>query len=175
MRFTSAQEICAGLRDQTPSGLTESMFYARVTISSVLIPTTALTRLRNQLTIRAEESVISTHDERLLLVKEWLDTNPGAQDLFDLWEDFHPVLTSSLVLRPPHLSLLLASTRPTWVASVDIVFCIEFSFLSPPLSLSGYSCNQGHLVSAMDSSLEFISQWLPHWAHSRHSEGVQCR
>ena len=45
----------------------------------------ALTALRNQLTIKYDERV-AADDERLVLVKTWLDIDQGAQDLFELWE-----------------------------------------------------------------------------------------
>lgn len=44
----------------------------------------ALTALRNQFTIKYEAN-ISANDERLLLAKDWLESEPGAQDLFEIW------------------------------------------------------------------------------------------
>ena len=59
-------------------------------IASVLWLTSALpvalTALRNQLTIKPTEDHVAADDERLLLVKSWLDTDPGANDIFELWE-----------------------------------------------------------------------------------------
>jgi nucleolar pre-ribosomal-associated protein 1 len=46
----------------------------------------ALTSLRNQFTIKAEEVPISVEDERLLLAQNWMSSDPGAQDAFELWE-----------------------------------------------------------------------------------------
>ena len=45
-----------------------------------------LTALRNQLTIKSTEDHVAIDDERLLLVKSWLDTDPAADGLFELWE-----------------------------------------------------------------------------------------
>ncbi|PSR72606.1 hypothetical protein PHLCEN_2v11530 [Hermanssonia centrifuga] len=45
----------------------------------------ALTALRNQFTIKYDEANISANDERLLLAKDWLESEPGAQDLFEIW------------------------------------------------------------------------------------------
>jgi nucleolar pre-ribosomal-associated protein 1 len=45
-----------------------------------------LTNLRNQLTIKHNESPISSQDERLLLVQQWLGDGRRLQDIFDIWE-----------------------------------------------------------------------------------------
>ncbi|KAI0751700.1 ribosome 60S biogenesis N-terminal-domain-containing protein [Daedaleopsis nitida] len=45
-----------------------------------------LTALRNQLTIKPNESPLLVTDERLLLAKAWLDVDPGVHDLFAAWE-----------------------------------------------------------------------------------------
>ncbi|EJD00768.1 uncharacterized protein FOMMEDRAFT_169024 [Fomitiporia mediterranea MF3/22] len=50
------------------------------------IPIDALKALRNQLTIKPSESVISTQDARLTLLKEWLELSSGAQDVFAVLE-----------------------------------------------------------------------------------------
>lgn len=50
-----------------------------------------LTALRNQLTVRNGEFPIAAGDERLLLAKEWLSVDPGAQDIFIIWQSANPV------------------------------------------------------------------------------------
>ena len=52
--------------------------------------TTALTALRNQLSIKSNE-VISAQDERLLLSQHWMELAPGAQDLLEVWEGSNQV------------------------------------------------------------------------------------
>ena len=47
--------------------------------------------LRNQLTVKANEPPVQVNDERLLLVKSWLEDDPGAQDLFAAWEGTNAV------------------------------------------------------------------------------------
>ena len=46
----------------------------------------ALVSLRNQLTIKADESAILVQDERLLLAQSWMVFDLGAQGVFDVWE-----------------------------------------------------------------------------------------
>lgn len=86
-KFSTAEEIRAALRLQDQDALTEGE--ASNEIREELFPDsqTALTALRNQITIKiGEPTPISPQDERLLLVQHWLDVVPGAQDLFALWE-----------------------------------------------------------------------------------------
>ncbi|KAF8905722.1 ribosome 60S biogenesis N-terminal-domain-containing protein [Gymnopilus junonius] len=74
--FTNASQIRASLRQDDPEALTE-----------------ALTSLRNQLSVKQQEehdhahTAISPTDERLTLAKEWMETSPGAQDLFAIWDN----------------------------------------------------------------------------------------
>jgi nucleolar pre-ribosomal-associated protein 1 len=42
--------------------------------------------LRNQLTIKHNEAPISSQDERLLLVQQWLGDGRQTQEIFDIWE-----------------------------------------------------------------------------------------
>jgi hypothetical protein len=46
----------------------------------------ALTALRNQLTIKFDEEPVQPQDERLALARSWLETAPGAQTVFRIWE-----------------------------------------------------------------------------------------
>ena len=46
----------------------------------------ALTALRNQLTIKFGEEPVQPQDERLALVRSWLETAPGAHTVFSIWE-----------------------------------------------------------------------------------------
>lgn len=54
-----------------------------------------LKSLRNQLTSKPEEGAAS-NDERLRLVKEWLEISPGAQDVFALMENQNQVRICTL-------------------------------------------------------------------------------
>ncbi|TDL17669.1 hypothetical protein BD410DRAFT_754176 [Rickenella mellea] len=46
--------------------------------------TNALSAFRNQITVKSYEGTIGTQDERLLLIKEWLELSPGAEEVFNL-------------------------------------------------------------------------------------------
>lgn len=67
----------------------------------------ALTTLRNQLTVKHDEPSVSPADERILLAKAWLESSPGAQDVFVAWDN------ASAVSRPQihtkHRYLILRS------------------------------------------------------------------
>jgi nucleolar pre-ribosomal-associated protein 1 len=45
-----------------------------------------LVDLRNQLAIKFDEPAIAPQDERLLLAQRWMESVPGAHDLFEVWE-----------------------------------------------------------------------------------------
>jgi hypothetical protein len=59
----------------------------------------ALIALRNQLTIKFGEPPIAPQDERLVLAQQWLETVPGAHDIFGIWESANQVLQH----RPPFM------------------------------------------------------------------------
>ncbi|KAF9460940.1 ribosome 60S biogenesis N-terminal-domain-containing protein [Collybia nuda] len=90
-KFTSVEEIRAGLRLQNPEGLTETF-----------------TALRNQLSIKPGEDVISPQDERLLLAQHWMENVPGAHDIFEIWDNTTQRQTSALALIVSVLSSLLS-------------------------------------------------------------------
>lgn len=50
-----------------------------------------LTALRNQLTVYYHEDTPGPQDERILLAKSWMDSSPGAQEMFDLWSTINQV------------------------------------------------------------------------------------
>ncbi|KAG6873594.1 hypothetical protein C0995_013967 [Termitomyces sp. Mi166 len=69
-----------------------------------------LTALRNQLSIRPGEDAISPQDVRLRLVQHWLTNDPGAHDMFSLWDSLTQRQISVLVLLVSILSSLLTLT-----------------------------------------------------------------
>jgi nucleolar pre-ribosomal-associated protein 1 len=97
-KFTHAHEIRAGLRNQNQDGLTESISSPSSEFIPLLTALAALLALRNQFTIQWDESLISPLDERLLLAKKWLDSDPGAHDIFDIWENANQVCNCSIGL-----------------------------------------------------------------------------
>lgn len=78
----------------------------------------ALTALRNQLTIKFSEEPVQPHDGRLALARSWLETAPGAQTIFSIWEGttevrgciscFCPIRLSAFQRQPPLLALLIS-------------------------------------------------------------------
>ncbi|KAI0030390.1 ribosome 60S biogenesis N-terminal-domain-containing protein [Vararia minispora EC-137] len=44
-----------------------------------------LVALRNRLTVKPTEGPIAPQDERLAFLQSWLETNPGAEEIFDIW------------------------------------------------------------------------------------------
>jgi nucleolar pre-ribosomal-associated protein 1 len=51
----------------------------------------ALTSLRNQLTVKYNESTLPPDDGRIRLAREWMEMSPGAKELFDLWTTINQV------------------------------------------------------------------------------------
>ncbi|KAF5363710.1 hypothetical protein D9756_001121 [Leucocoprinus leucothites] len=89
-KFSSVESIRQSLKAQNPDVIVE-----------------ALNQLRNQLTIRSDEGVIAPQDDRLLLAEQWLERNPGAQDIFGLWESANPRQTNLSVAIVSVLAVLL--------------------------------------------------------------------
>jgi nucleolar pre-ribosomal-associated protein 1 len=79
-RFADAHEIRAALQDDSAETLRESLII-----------------LRNQLTIRHNDTQISPQDERLILAQTWLGSDPSAGRVFAIWE------TATLVSLKPSL------------------------------------------------------------------------
>ncbi|KAL7281927.1 hypothetical protein ACG7TL_003394 [Trametes sanguinea] len=69
IHYGSAKDVQRALKAQSETGLIEG-----------------LNALRNQLTVRPSEGPIAVNDARLVLAKEWLEVDPGAQELFAIWE-----------------------------------------------------------------------------------------
>ncbi|XP_006457598.1 hypothetical protein AGABI2DRAFT_123450 [Agaricus bisporus var. bisporus H97] len=75
-KFTTADQIRQALQNQNQSN------------PNAIVD--VLNQIRNQFTIRSDEGVISPQDERLAIAEQWLTKNPGAQDIFNLWETSNP-------------------------------------------------------------------------------------
>jgi len=92
--FTSAAEISQSLRSQDEQGLHGGA--VRDGHSDPQIPCStwmmlALTSLRNQLTVKYNESALPPDDGRIRLAREWMELSPGARELFDLWTTINQV------------------------------------------------------------------------------------
>lgn len=88
-------------------------FTSRSTASSSF---TALTSIRNQLSLKKLQGSLDPQDERLVVVKEWMGISPGAQDLFKIWDQAHLNRRSStlaLVLSTLSAALTLLSAHYT--------------------------------------------------------------
>lgn len=93
-RFSSAAEISQSLRSRDERILLGGAVRRGDTDSRVpCSPRTmiALTGLRNQLTIKYNESTPPPDDGRIRLAREWMETSPGAKELFDLWTTVNQV------------------------------------------------------------------------------------
>ncbi|PCH41704.1 hypothetical protein WOLCODRAFT_101082 [Wolfiporia cocos MD-104 SS10] len=89
----------------------------------------ALTTLRNQLTLKYDEANPAANDERLLLLKEWLEASPGAEDIFRVWEATSSRQMSRLTLLVSVLSSILSllSTHYTYHAHAQPIIKSLFS------------------------------------------------
>lgn len=54
----------------------------------------ALTSIRNQLAV-PQDTIVTPQDNRLTFLKQWLESSPGAQDLFEIWDNANPVRFTS--------------------------------------------------------------------------------
>lgn len=97
-KFTSADEIRRSFRNSDQDNLTQGVPQNFIIIA---VQDTdwdaALTALRNQLTVRPDETV-SPQDERVLLAQNWMDMAPGAHDLFEAWEGSNQVRDHHVLL-----------------------------------------------------------------------------
>lgn len=92
-KFTSSEDIIRSLHVGNESSLIQGARYALTAFKHLHLKAVylALTTLRNQLTVKNNEPCISAHDERLSLVKAWMEASPGARDLFDIWREINAV------------------------------------------------------------------------------------
>ncbi|KAK0490295.1 ribosome 60S biogenesis N-terminal-domain-containing protein [Armillaria novae-zelandiae] len=97
-KISSGEEIRALLRSQDVDTLTRG-----------------LTSIRNQCTVKPDER-ISPQDSRLVLVQQWLNGSPGADDIFTLWAGAEQRQTGliSLLLSVLAVTLSLLSTQYTY-------------------------------------------------------------
>lgn len=49
-----------------------------------------MSALRSTLSIKSGET-ITPQDERLALVVQWMESSPGARDLFEMWDGINQV------------------------------------------------------------------------------------
>ncbi|KAL4075510.1 ribosome 60S biogenesis N-terminal-domain-containing protein [Scleroderma citrinum] len=91
--FMNAQDICQALRN-----------------TNLDVLSTALLALRSKLSVRLDEA-LSPQDERLQLVKAWLEVSPGAQDIFDAWERVNQLSTIAVLVTALSSTLLLLSSH----------------------------------------------------------------
>ena len=85
-QFSSAEDIQQALRTQNEESLVESERDVSSLCTKDLTRRTALTSLRNQISVKYEEETILIEDPRLVLVKAWLELSSGAQNVFAIWE-----------------------------------------------------------------------------------------
>ncbi|KAF7299108.1 hypothetical protein MIND_00859100 [Mycena indigotica] len=71
-------------------------------------PTSALVNLRNQFAVWPSDGLIATTDSRLLLAQQWLDSSPGASELFTIWEQLNVRQPGTIVPVVSLVSSLLA-------------------------------------------------------------------
>jgi nucleolar pre-ribosomal-associated protein 1 len=89
--FRSAAEIAQSIRDSDEAGLTRGVHRSPL-LFGLFDVRLVLTALRNQLTIKHHETAVGPQDERLLLAKAWMESSPGAQNLFDVWSTLNQVI-----------------------------------------------------------------------------------
>ena len=103
-RFSSAAEISLSLGSgDEPSLLGGAVRSDFSDPRMPCLPCTmlALTSLRNQLTVKYNESALPPDDGRIQLTREWMETSPGATELFDLWTAISQVRNADLSTRGP--------------------------------------------------------------------------
>lgn len=94
LRFSSATEISQSLKSRDEQVLLGGAVRRGDTGPRMQCsPRTmlALTSLRNQLTVKYNESTPPPDDGRIRLAREWMETSPGAKALFDLWTTINQV------------------------------------------------------------------------------------
>jgi nucleolar pre-ribosomal-associated protein 1 len=93
-RYNEGEDIERRLHVQTQNGLSEGELSLTLYTPTPLtfFISTALTVLRNQLTIKFGEGPVQPQDERLALARSWLEIAPGAQSIFNIWEQTTEVL-----------------------------------------------------------------------------------
>ena len=98
-KFSSGGEVHSFLRSQNQNVTLEGKKLLQLDLhicsESYAI---GLKALRNQLSLKSGEESVSTNDERLRIVQEWLEVSPGAQDIFSLIENQNQVSVAEYIL-----------------------------------------------------------------------------
>ena len=94
-RYSEGEDIERRLHVQTQDGLSDGelslTLYTQTPLTFLFF--IAVTVLRNQLTIKFGEGPVQPQDERLALARSWLEIAPGAQSIFNIWEQTTDVLS----------------------------------------------------------------------------------
>ncbi|KAI5997091.1 ribosome 60S biogenesis N-terminal-domain-containing protein [Pisolithus albus] len=98
----------AGQRTEVPSNIQDIGQVLRTQNPDILAK--ELPALRSKLYPRPDE-VISPQDERLQLLKAWLEESPGASDLLDAWERTNQLSTIALLVTIMSSTLTLLSSH----------------------------------------------------------------
>lgn len=139
---TDFLDICRALPTLDPDVLPKGRPAFTIAQCFFFHVTTALSTLRSKLSFKLDQE-ISSNDDRLLSIKAWLETSPGLQDVFDVWERISQVCndpaiiwgfipSSSIVV---HISL--AGYNPYFDSFVAILplfisclWCIDYQVLT---------------------------------------------
>ena len=135
-RFSSVAEISQTLRSQDEQGLLggavrHGFCDRRIPCSPWRMP--ALTGLRNQLTVKYNESTPPPDDDRIRLAREWMEASPGAKELFDLWTTINQVRNVYPLVLSPDL------TDPRFLPSVRLRLMLWSHPCCPASSISSRS------------------------------------
>jgi nucleolar pre-ribosomal-associated protein 1 len=86
--FSDGADVQRYFQNQNQDSLSDGELSTLCTEGSVAdcLPLPALTALRNQLTIKFGEEPVQPQDERLALARSWMETAPGTQSIFNIWE-----------------------------------------------------------------------------------------
>jgi hypothetical protein len=162
-KFTSADEIRKMLRTHDQASLTEG---AQVIANNVrLYPhefITALTALRNQLAVQADE-VISSQDERVLLSQNWMELSPGAQDIFEAWEGSNQVCrrnTYFLVRTLITAMMITEAIISLGTLCRGVSLSLRLVVLPLYVPFLRVTDHKNALITSMDAPIELQSLWL---------------
>ena len=101
------------------------------------------------MTVQPQDTTLSPQDGRLTFLKQWLESSPGAQDLFGIWDNANPVRLTLLdeVDRPN----VFIQRQPAFLALVVSIVSSIIALLS--FHYNDYALGQPVMKTLLNHSI----------------------
>lgn len=135
---------------------------------------TALTALRNQLTIKAQELSVSPQDVRLNLVKHWIESSPDTHNLFSIWDRSNSVSTDFSCSQWSSSNFPKAPNCFDCAHHIHVILDIDFIIVPLHGSCPGPTHNEDTSLPSAPAPDEFLYRRGKQRINHSDTQVVQC-